>query len=47
MDFKSTKGIYLQIVDNLCRKIGKYQLKLEETDIDIELLFNIIINKVT
>ncbi len=27
MDFKSTKGIYLQIVDNLCRQILEGQLK--------------------
>ena len=27
MDFKSTKGIYLQIVDNLCRQILKGQLQ--------------------
>lgn len=26
MDFKSTKGIYLQIVDNLCRQILEGQL---------------------
>lgn len=28
MDFKSTKGIYLQIVDNLCQQILQGQLKL-------------------
>jgi len=28
MDFKSTKGIYLQIVDNLCQQILEGQLKL-------------------
>ena len=27
MDFKSTKGIYLQIVDNLCRQILEGQLQ--------------------
>lgn len=27
MDFKSTKGIYLQIVDNLCQQILEGQLK--------------------
>jgi len=27
MDFKSTKGIYLQIVDNLCRQILEGNLK--------------------
>ena len=27
MDFKSTKGIYLQIVDNLCRQILEGHLK--------------------
>lgn len=27
MDFKSTKGIYLQIVDNLCQQILEEQLK--------------------
>lgn len=27
MDFKSTKGIYLQIVDNLCQQILQGQLK--------------------
>lgn len=27
MDFKSTKGIYLQIVDNLCRQILEGQLR--------------------
>lgn len=27
MDFKSTKGIYLQIVDNLCRQILEQQLQ--------------------
>lgn len=30
MDFKSTKGIYLQIVDNLCRQILEGQLESGE-----------------
>ena len=30
MDFKSTKGIYLQIVDNLCRQILEGQLQAND-----------------